>query len=106
MIRQQTTNSFETLLLAAHELPRLEAPLELMNAPHEVIAANMRCIDGNLQHRIAAGGYTQCSDGVFIAEGAEPGGRGEGGEGKGGGGGGTRGGGRVRTKKTRWSRRR
>jgi UDP-N-acetylglucosamine diphosphorylase / glucose-1-phosphate thymidylyltransferase / UDP-N-acetylgalactosamine diphosphorylase / glucosamine-1-phosphate N-acetyltransferase / galactosamine-1-phosphate N-acetyltransferase len=70
-IAAQTTTSVETLLLAAHSLPRIDCRLKLMSYPHEVIQANMSCIAQNLEHRIASGRYEQKADGLFVAEGAK-----------------------------------
>ena len=66
-IASQVENSVEALLLAAHSFPVLESPLSLMRYPHEVIAANMRVIGENLEHRIANSSYQQRADGVFVA---------------------------------------
>lgn len=70
-ILAQTSTSVETLLLAAHDLPRLTAPLKLMNFPHDVIAANMAHIANNLEMRIGDGYFQQQADGVFLAAGAQ-----------------------------------
>ncbi len=69
-IESQLATSVESLLLAAHELPRLVHPLKLMSYPHEVIAANMVHISRNLEYRFAQGGYHQQADGVFVADNA------------------------------------
>ncbi len=70
-IRAAVDTGIESLLLSAHALPRLDFPLQLMSYPHEVIAANMRIIGDNLEHRLACGEYRQLQDGVFAAEGAK-----------------------------------
>jgi UDP-N-acetylglucosamine diphosphorylase / glucose-1-phosphate thymidylyltransferase / UDP-N-acetylgalactosamine diphosphorylase / glucosamine-1-phosphate N-acetyltransferase / galactosamine-1-phosphate N-acetyltransferase len=70
-IGHQGAGNIESLLLTVHDLPDIEAALPLMNFPHEVIAANMRGIRENLEHRIGTGQYQQQADGVFVAEGAE-----------------------------------
>lgn len=70
-IQEQSESSIESLLLAAHNLPSLHAPLELMTFPHEVIDANMKHIGDSLHFRIQSGSYQQQSDGVFVAPGAE-----------------------------------
>lgn len=72
-IRNATETGMESLLLSAHALPKLDAELELLSYPHEIIAANMRIINDSLEHRIAEGGYQQAADGVFLAEGARVG---------------------------------
>jgi glucose-1-phosphate thymidylyltransferase len=69
-VRSHTTGGIESLLLAGHELPSLDCPLKLLSFPHDVIAGNMSSIRASLEHRIAAGGYTQKQDGVFVADGA------------------------------------
>jgi UDP-N-acetylglucosamine diphosphorylase / glucose-1-phosphate thymidylyltransferase / UDP-N-acetylgalactosamine diphosphorylase / glucosamine-1-phosphate N-acetyltransferase / galactosamine-1-phosphate N-acetyltransferase len=70
-IAAQAASSIETLLLAAHDLPRMVQPLKLMSYPHEVIAANMEHISGNLAFRLAnSDRFEQRADGVFIAAGA------------------------------------
>ncbi len=61
----------ESLLLSAHDLPRLPYELSVMSWPHEVIAANMQAIGANLEYRLAKGGYEQRQDGVFVAAGAK-----------------------------------
>jgi UDP-N-acetylglucosamine diphosphorylase / glucose-1-phosphate thymidylyltransferase / UDP-N-acetylgalactosamine diphosphorylase / glucosamine-1-phosphate N-acetyltransferase / galactosamine-1-phosphate N-acetyltransferase len=70
-IDEQAESSIESLLLSAHHLPNLQAPLDLMTFPHEVIDANMKHISDNLHFRIQSGKYQQISDGVFVAPGAE-----------------------------------
>ena len=70
-IAAHSSTSFEPLLLAAHEFMQLQHPLKLMSYPHEVIAANMACISGNLDHRIANSDFQQQADGVFLAAGAK-----------------------------------
>ncbi len=65
-----TLSGIESLLLAAHQLPALGYSLKVMSYPHEVIAANMRIINDNLQRRIASQNYQQLKDGVFVAPGA------------------------------------
>lgn len=72
-IRSATSGGggIESLLLSAHALPSLDYSLPLMSYPHEVIAANMRVIRENLEHRIASGAYQQQQDGVFVAPGAK-----------------------------------
>jgi UDP-N-acetylglucosamine diphosphorylase / glucose-1-phosphate thymidylyltransferase / UDP-N-acetylgalactosamine diphosphorylase / glucosamine-1-phosphate N-acetyltransferase / galactosamine-1-phosphate N-acetyltransferase len=65
-----TQAGIESLLLSVHQMPALDLPLKLMSYPHEVIAANMRTINDNLQHRIASQDYQQLKDGVFVAPGA------------------------------------
>jgi UDP-N-acetylglucosamine diphosphorylase/glucosamine-1-phosphate N-acetyltransferase len=66
-IRSAIDAGVESLLLSAHDLPKLDYKLSLMSYPHEVIAANMQAIGDNLQHRIASGQYEQKHDGVFMA---------------------------------------
>jgi UDP-N-acetylglucosamine diphosphorylase / glucose-1-phosphate thymidylyltransferase / UDP-N-acetylgalactosamine diphosphorylase / glucosamine-1-phosphate N-acetyltransferase / galactosamine-1-phosphate N-acetyltransferase len=70
-IASQVASNVESLLLAAHDFPRLAHPLRLMSYPHEVIAANMSVIGQNLEYRIASGRYQQQADGVFVAPGAK-----------------------------------
>ncbi|MCA9132093.1 MAG: hypothetical protein KDA45_03030 [Planctomycetales bacterium] len=70
-IREATESNMEGLLHAAQELPKLDLDIPLMSFPHEVIAANMQAIRGNLEHRIASQRYTQTNDGVFLARGAK-----------------------------------
>jgi UDP-N-acetylglucosamine diphosphorylase / glucose-1-phosphate thymidylyltransferase / UDP-N-acetylgalactosamine diphosphorylase / glucosamine-1-phosphate N-acetyltransferase / galactosamine-1-phosphate N-acetyltransferase len=64
------SSGIESLLLSAGHLPRLDATLQLLSYPHEVIAANMAQFQDNAQLRIASGAYTQQHDGVFLADGA------------------------------------
>lgn len=66
-IASQTETNVESLLLAAHAFSRIEVPLKLMTFPHDVIAANMRYINENLQYRIGTQRYQQQADGVFLA---------------------------------------
>ncbi len=70
-LRSAAGAGIESLLLAAHALPQLDYKLSLFSFPHEVIAANMRVIRENLEHRVAVGEYQQMQDGVFIAPGAK-----------------------------------
>ena len=63
--------SVEQMLLAAHEMPRLESGLKLAAFPHEVIAANMEIIHDSLEYRISSGEFQQTADGVFVADGAK-----------------------------------
>lgn len=70
-LRAALDGGVETLLLTAHNLPRLDYALELSSYPHEIIAANMSAIKGNLEHRIASGKYEQTQDGLFVARGAK-----------------------------------
>ncbi len=70
-IAGQVASNVESLLLAAHDFPRLTHPLRLMSFPHEVIAANMSVMRQNLEYRIASGRYQQQADGVFVAQGAK-----------------------------------
>ncbi len=70
-IAAQVTSNVESLLLAAHDFPRLTHPLKLMAFPHEVISANMAVIRENLDYRIASGRYEQQADGVFVARDAK-----------------------------------
>ncbi len=70
-IRSGSDAGIETLLLSAHALPKLDFELKLMSYPHEIIAANMQAISGNLEHRIASGEYVQQQDGLFLAPGAK-----------------------------------
>lgn len=44
-----------------------EGSLPMVQHAHEVIAANMNIINGNLEHRIASEDFTQHADGVFMA---------------------------------------
>ena len=69
-IVEQIESSVDSLLLAAHGFPKLDVALQLMTYPHEVIAANMRHINDNLQYRIETGDYQQQADGVFLGSGA------------------------------------
>jgi UDP-N-acetylglucosamine diphosphorylase/glucosamine-1-phosphate N-acetyltransferase len=48
-------------------LPSLEAELPLLEYPHDIIRHHLATLAGNLEHRLAAGGYTQLADGVFAA---------------------------------------
>jgi glucose-1-phosphate thymidylyltransferase len=52
------------------DLEPLEAELPLFEFPHDIVRYHPRVLPGNLERRIAAGGFTQREDGVFIAEGA------------------------------------
>ncbi len=63
--------NMESLLLSCMDLPRLSASLPLMSYPHEVIAANMRIFNENMQLRIASPGYQQTQDGLFVAADAQ-----------------------------------
>jgi glucose-1-phosphate thymidylyltransferase len=55
---------------AALNLPALEAELPLFEWPHDVIRHHPATLTANLEHRLAAGTYTQLADGVFAAPGA------------------------------------
>lgn len=68
-ILEADTSGMERLLKSGTEQVPLDYSLDLMSFPHDVIAANMKVIRDNLQYRIHAGGYTQQSDGVFVAKG-------------------------------------
>jgi len=56
--------------LSQLDLPRLEADLPLLEYPHDIIRHHIAIFGDNLAHRLAKGGYTQLSDGVFSAPGA------------------------------------
>jgi UDP-N-acetylglucosamine diphosphorylase / glucose-1-phosphate thymidylyltransferase / UDP-N-acetylgalactosamine diphosphorylase / glucosamine-1-phosphate N-acetyltransferase / galactosamine-1-phosphate N-acetyltransferase len=70
-IAEQAQSSVESLLLSAHNFPVIDAPLELLTFPHEVIAANMQHITENLSFRIRSSEYQQHADGVFMASEAQ-----------------------------------
>jgi glucose-1-phosphate thymidylyltransferase len=70
-IASQLATSIESLLLSAHSFESRSDVLKLMTFPHEVIAANMRHINGNLKLRLETNQYTQQADGVFMADGAK-----------------------------------
>lgn len=70
-INADADNSLANLLSETNELPSLDVSLNLASYPHDVVAANMKVIGQNLEYRIAKGAYSQLSDGVFTAEGAE-----------------------------------
>jgi glucose-1-phosphate thymidylyltransferase len=70
-LQSANETGIESWLLAAHKLPTLEADLQLMSFPHQVVAANMANIGDSLAHRITQGNYIQQADGVFVAEGAK-----------------------------------
>jgi UDP-N-acetylglucosamine diphosphorylase / glucose-1-phosphate thymidylyltransferase / UDP-N-acetylgalactosamine diphosphorylase / glucosamine-1-phosphate N-acetyltransferase / galactosamine-1-phosphate N-acetyltransferase len=65
-----TASGIESILLSARQLPSLQSSLKVVNYPHDVIAANMRVMNENLNHRIASGRYQQTKDGVFLGSGA------------------------------------
>ncbi|GIW96127.1 MAG: glucose-1-phosphate thymidylyltransferase [Pirellulaceae bacterium] len=49
-------------------LPVREAHLELLRYSHELIDANQRTIQENLEYRLSRGHYREVADGVFVAE--------------------------------------
>lgn len=58
--------------LAKLRLPRLDAPrLPLLDYPHDIIRHHLLALADNLAHRLASGRFTEVSDGVFAAEGAQ-----------------------------------
>ncbi|MFK7734997.1 MAG: putative sugar nucleotidyl transferase [Pirellulaceae bacterium] len=59
------------LLESCNEFDVLSEELELVSFPHEVVAANMKLIHGNLEHRIANQALTQKSDGIFVDQDVE-----------------------------------
>ena len=53
-------------------LPALdEPPLPLFDYPHDVIRHHLKILAPNLKRRLAAGGYREIADGVFVAEAAQ-----------------------------------
>jgi UDP-N-acetylglucosamine diphosphorylase/glucosamine-1-phosphate N-acetyltransferase len=56
------------LLDDSSEFDLLSEDLELISFPHEVVAANMKLINGNLEHRIATQALAQKTDGIFVGE--------------------------------------
>ncbi len=50
------------------QLPQREARLELVQYAHELIEANQRTIQENLEYRLQKGAYREVADGVFVAE--------------------------------------
>ena len=55
---------------AALGLPPLSVELPLFEYPHDIIRHHLTTFSGNLEHRLARGGYRQLSDGVFVADNA------------------------------------
>ncbi|MFO0897725.1 MAG: putative sugar nucleotidyl transferase [Pirellulales bacterium] len=53
--------------LAQYRLPPLVADLPLFEYPHDIVRHHMQILRGSLEDRIAAGGYEQWNDGVFVA---------------------------------------
>lgn len=54
------------------KLPALEEPpLPLFDYPHDVIRHHLKILVPNLKRRLAAGGYREIADGVFVAAGAQ-----------------------------------
>lgn len=51
-------------------LPSWESDLLLFDYPHDLVRHHMALCKASLEHRIAAGSYTQLRDGVFVANGA------------------------------------
>ncbi len=45
--------------------------LDLFEYPHDVLAWNLKILQDNLVHRLAAGSYREVREGVFVADGAE-----------------------------------
>lgn len=70
-IEEAASGSLEAILRSADSLPELDDQLDLLSFPHDVIAANMKVIGHNLEHRIQSGNYQQKADGVFLAAGAQ-----------------------------------
>lgn len=58
------------LLSATQDLATLDYTLPLVSFPHDVVAANMKIIGQNLEHRLASESFEQREDGVFVAKGA------------------------------------
>lgn len=57
---------------AKQRLSKLDAGrLPLFDYPHDVIRHHLTTLAGNLERRLAAGGYREIAEGVFAAEGAE-----------------------------------
>ncbi len=52
-------------------LPERMLDLPLFQYPHQVLAAHLEHFGTNLEDRIASGRYSECRDGVFVAEGVE-----------------------------------
>lgn len=69
-IGQASPDEFDSLLRSAADMSPMDLSLDLLSYPHEVIAANMKVIGENLEHRIASAAYQQQADGVFLAPGA------------------------------------
>ncbi len=62
--------TFKTLCRhAATAAARSSLKLNELRWPHDVVSAHMKFIGGSIEHRIAAGNYTQLEDGVFVGEG-------------------------------------
>ncbi len=65
---------FETCGLATlPQLEDLDAPLELLAYPHELVQHNQQTLVGNLEYRLKKGTYQEIADGVFAAEDARVG---------------------------------
>ncbi|MGE0756321.1 MAG: putative sugar nucleotidyl transferase [Pirellulaceae bacterium] len=56
--------------LPVRDLPQRDYSFKLFTYPHDVIRENMQILGGNLEHRLAAGGYQEIRPGVFAAGGA------------------------------------
>lgn len=64
-------DGLEAWLTEVRKLPTIASPsLPLLVEPHDVIAANMKIIGGNLAYRLTTQAYEQQDDGVFLATGA------------------------------------
>jgi len=55
---------------AATQFAPLDAKLDLLAWPHDVVRANMQSIRDNLAWRLAHGNYREIADGIFAADGA------------------------------------
>ena len=57
-------------ILAQMPLDQIEAAIELIALPHEVLAAHERAIDGSLAIQIDSGRFRQVQPGLFLGDGA------------------------------------
>jgi glucose-1-phosphate thymidylyltransferase len=57
--------------LGLMELKQLDAELQLIQYPHDLIRYNQLTLEDNLQYRLQSGNYGELLDGVFVAEGAQ-----------------------------------
>lgn len=70
-LRERGIDAIESLLQEAGSWSRDLRKIDTFQMPHEVISKNMEILNENLEERIRVPGYTQRSDGVFVASNVE-----------------------------------